>query len=135
MIASGVVGAQRHRGRGQRPLLQCLRGLVVCVAGLALVPAAAQDTPEMLAAMRGHLPPVPEAVPPRGDLPAAVRGDIPAFRIEMHRWHADPAQRFVVIHGRRIEEGGVVDRELWLRAIRADGVVMQFRDRFFLQPR
>jgi hypothetical protein len=97
--------------------------------------AVAQDTPEMLAAMRNHLPPVPAEVPARDALPSELRADIPAFQLEVHRWHADPAQRFVVIHGRRIEEGGVVDRDLWLRVVRADGVVMQFRDAFFFHPR
>ena len=135
MIAVDATGAQRRGVRGQRPLPRWLRILVVCIAGATLLPATAQDTPEMLAAMRGHLPPVPEAVPLREALPAELRADIPPFRIEVHRWHADPAQRFVVIHGRRIEQGGVVDRELWLREVREDGVVLQFRDAFFLQPR
>ena len=107
--------------------------VLVLLAGAA-VPALAQDTPEMLAAMQGHLPPLPAEIPARDALAPALRADIPPFRIEVHRWHADPALRFVMIHERRIEEGGVVDRELWLREIRADAVVMQFRDAFFLQP-
>ena len=89
----------------------------------------------MLEAMRGHLPPLPAEVGGRDALPPALRADVPAFRIEAHRWHQDPSQRFVVIHGRRIAEGDVVDRDLWLREVRVDGVVMQFRDAFFLDPR
>lgn len=123
--------------KGDRPHGGLLRGVgslvlvTIAVAGGAM----AQDTPEMLAAMQAHLPPVPGVVPARGDLPDGVREAIPAFRIEAHRWSADPALRFVLVHGRRIEEGGVVDRELWLRQVRADGVVLQFRDHFFFQPR
>ena len=98
-------------------------------------PAGAQDTPDMLAAMRDHLPPVPSDVGGRDALAPALRADIPTFRLEAHRWHQEPAQRFVDIHGRRIAEGGVVGRELWLREVRADGVVMQFRDAFFFDPR
>ena len=88
----------------------------------------------MLAAMQAHLPPIPAEVPARDALPAELRAEIPPFQLEVHRWHADPALRFVKIHSRRVEEGGVVDRELWLREIRPDGVVMQFRDAFFLHP-
>ena len=104
------------------------------VLGMA-AQAPAQDTPEMLAAMQSHLPPVPAEVPARDALAPELREEIPAFRLEVHRWHADPALRFVMIHERRIEEGGVVDRDLWLREVRPDGVVLQFRDAFFFHPR
>lgn len=122
-------GDRRHGGflRGCGAALLC---------GLALghaVPAAAQDTPEMLEAMRSHLPPVPALVPTREQLPDAVRAALPAFRLDVHRWHADPAERYVSIDGRRVGEDGVVGRELWLRRIDPDGVVLQFRDSFFFQ--
>jgi hypothetical protein len=93
----------------------------------------AQDTPEMLAAMRAYLPSIPEQVPEFEALPAEFRRQVPPFRVEVHRWHADPAQRFVQIDGRRVMEDGVAGQELWLRQIRADAVVMQFRDRIFVQ--
>lgn len=99
------------------------------------LPVAAQDTPEMLAAMRSALPPVPADVPDWVSLPAELRQQMPAFNIDMHRWHADPAQSFVLIDGRRVEPDGVAGRELWLREVREDGVVMQFRDQIFLFPR
>jgi hypothetical protein len=57
------------------------------------------------------------------------------FNIDMHRWHADSAQSFVLIDGRRVEHDGVAGRELWLREVRVDGVVMQFREHFFFHPR
>jgi hypothetical protein len=109
----------------------------VLVAASCVLPdtVAAQDTPEMLEAMRSHLPPIPAQVPLRDALPPELRTAIPEFRLEVHRWHDDPAQRFVTIHDRRIEESGVVDRDLWVRAIRPDGVVFQFREAFFFQPR
>ena len=66
---------------------------------------------------------------------AAEYAQLPATVLETHRWHADPAQRFVILRGRRIEEDGVADRDLWLREIRPDGAVFQFRDAFFFQPR
>ena len=95
----------------------------------------AQDTPEMLAAMRAALPPVPSEVPPWDALPPELRREVPAFTVQAHRWHADPAQALVQINGRRVEKDGVADRELWLREVREDGVVLQFRDQFFFHPR
>lgn len=107
-------------------------GLLVCLA-LCCGGAVAQDTPEMLAAMRASLPPVPEHPPEFDALPPALRQQIPPIRIQGHRWHADPALRFVQIGGRRVTEDGVAGQELWLRQIRADGVVMQFRDTLYIQ--
>lgn len=116
------------------PLSTC-RGLALAAALLLALPLTAQDTPEMLAAMRAHLPPVPDEVPERMELPEELRRGIPTVILDVHRWHDDPAQRFVVVDGRRIEEDGVAGMNLWLRRIRKDGVVMQFGDTFFFQPR
>jgi hypothetical protein len=125
---AGVASA-RPPLRGFAPSL--LLAVWLCCTAVA---AAAQDTPEMLAAMRTMLPPLPEHVPAWEELPAELRRQVPAFRIEVHRWHADPAERFVQVAGRRVDEGGVVGQELWLRAVRADAVVMQFRNHVFVWP-
>lgn len=101
----------------------------------ATMPLAAQDTPEMLAAMRAHLGPLPDETPEREALPPELRAELPAIVLDTHRWHVDPAQRFVILQGRRIEEGGVAGRDLWLREIRKDGAVFQFGKAFFFQPR
>jgi hypothetical protein len=102
---------------------------------LPAAPCFAQDTPEMLAAMRAMLPPLPAEVPHRDDLPDDVRASLPTLVVETHRWHADPAQRFILLQGLRVEEGGVAGQELWLREVRADGIVLLFRDVIFFQPR
>jgi hypothetical protein len=111
------------------------RGLTLAAALLLAQPLAAQDTPEMLAAMRAHLPAVPDEVPERAALPEDLSRRIPVVILEVHRWHEDPAQRYVMADGRRIEEDGVAGMNLWLRRIRKDGVVLQFGDTFFFQPR
>jgi hypothetical protein len=95
----------------------------------------ATDTPETLAAMRAMFPPLPDDIPAWNALPAEVRRDVPELRIGMHRWHADPAQRFVVVEGRTVHEGGVLGRELWLREVREESVVVQFREHVFLRAR
>ena len=88
----------------------------------------------MLAAMRAAMPPVPEQVPALDALDPALRRQLPELRIAVHRWHADPDQRFVQIRDRPVREGDVVGQELWLRQIRRDAVVMQFRGEFFVLP-
>jgi general secretion pathway protein B len=100
----------------------------------ASAPVTAQDTPEMLAAMRAAMPPLPATIPGWDDLPAEVRAKVPSLQIGMHRWHEDPAERFVLIDGRRVNEGDVAGQLLWLREIRRDGLVLQFDDVFFLKP-
>lgn len=116
--------------------IHLLRAMLVgaALAGTAL-PLSAQDTPEMLAAMRAHLAAIPAEIPERDALPETLRAELPVTTLDTHRWHADPSRRFVILRGRRIEEGGVADRDLWLREVRPDGAVFQFRDAFFLQPR
>ncbi|MGQ0800607.1 MAG: general secretion pathway protein GspB [Pseudomarimonas sp.] len=86
----------------------------------------------MLAAMRAALLPIPDHVPDFEALPPELRQQIPPIRIQGHRWHADPSQRFVQIDGRRVSEDGVAGQELWLRQIRKDAVVMQFRDSLYV---
>ena len=101
---------------------------------LSSAAAVAQDTPEMLAAMRAAMTKVPDTIPAWEELPAEVRAKVPELEIGMHRWHADPAERFVLIGGRRVNEGDVAGQQLWLREIRRDGLVLQFGDVFFLRP-
>lgn len=105
-----------------------------CDAWAAGTPPAT-DTPENLAAMQALLPPLPADIPAWESLPSETRQELAAFRIEVHRWHADPNQRFVMVGGRRVDEGGVLGQELWLREIRPDGVVVQYRKLFFLRSR
>jgi hypothetical protein len=111
-------------------------GLALAVQGTSAQPAlASSDTPETLAAMQAMLPPLPAEIPHWDTLPAETRAALADLRIEMHRWHADPAQRFVMVGGRRVDEGGVMGQELWLREVRPDGVVLQFRDLIFQRSR
>jgi general secretion pathway protein B len=120
------------------PSLHCLLLLMLCaptIQSVAQDSTPPSDTPETLAAMRALLPPLPAEIPHWDELPPDVRKELADFRIGMHRWHADPAQRFVVVEGRRVAEGGVLGQELWLREVRADAVVLQFRDQIFLRER
>ncbi len=120
--------------RNARRLPRLLSMLAAALLAVGVGSLGAQDTPEMLAAMRLALLPIPDQVPDFESLPPELRQQIPPISIQGHRWHADPSQRFVQIDGRRVAEDGVAGQELWLRQIRVDSVVMQFRDRVFVYP-
>ncbi|MBB1472552.1 MULTISPECIES: general secretion pathway protein GspB [unclassified Luteimonas] len=73
--------------------------------------------------------PVPAPMPaqdlPRiAELPASQRERLPALKMTMHMWNADPARRFVIVDGRRLVEGDRVG-EATVRTIDADGVVLE----------
>lgn len=118
----------------RRTLLPALF-VALCATSAAAQTTPATDTPETLAAMQALLPPLPADIAAWEDLPPEVRAELAHLRLESHRWHADPAQRYVVVGGRRVEEGGVLGQELWLREVRQESAVIQFRDRFFERKR
>lgn len=69
------------------------------------------------------------------ELPYATRKDLPAIDLSMHVYSADPKQRFVVIKGDRHVEGDEIGQDLILRAIRQDGLVLEYKGQAFFFPR
>jgi general secretion pathway protein B len=69
------------------------------------------------------------------ELPLNVRKDLPQIALNMHVYAADPKQRFVVVDGERKAEGDTIKDNLFLREIRADGLVLEFRGQRFFFPR
>lgn len=101
---------------------------------LPVVPPAPPSTPP------AHTPdPTHEAEPslPRyWELDFSLRRELPALNLSMHVWNPDPARRFVIINGKRYVEGGdAIEGRVQLRAIRRDGVVLEYQGRRFLLPR
>lgn len=117
------------------PRLPLLLLALTAPLSLAQATVPATDTPETLSAMHALLPPLPAEIPSWESLPAELRQELSTLRIEMHRWHEDPAERFVMVGGRRVDEGGVMGQELWLREVRPDGVVVQYRKLIFQRAR
>ena len=76
-----------------------------------------------------------ERLPELRSLTPALRADLPPLKVSMHVYDADPARRFAIIDGRRVAEGDVLGRELWLVEIRREGSVLRYRDERFLLPR
>lgn len=66
----------------------------------------------------------PAAVDATEDAPPITSTGLPAVKLSMHMWDADPAKRFVIIDGQRMGEG---DRSggLAVIAIRRDGVIVE----------
>ena len=73
-------------------------------------------------------------VPLYYELPYNVRKDLPTLAISMHVFAAAPDQRFVMIDGERKAEGDTF-KDLTLREIRPDGMVLEFRGQRFFYPR
>lgn len=80
------------------------------------------------------LPPAPASAPVRApasaatsdaeDAPPIAATGLPAVKLSMHMWDADPSRRFVILDGQRMGEG---DRSggLQVIAIRRDGVIIE----------
>lgn len=84
-------------------------------------------------------PPAPVAVERNegllllADLPVAERKQLPPLKLSMHMWNDAPAQRFVIIDGQRLSEGGRIGDAV-LVAIRTDGVVLDWNGRRLKLP-
>lgn len=69
------------------------------------------------------------------DLPDAIRAEVPEFKFSVLVFAADPADRFVLIGGQRLEENDSVQPGLVVKEIRRDGVVFSYRLYQFLVER
>lgn len=96
--------------------------------------------PEAPAMAAPAAPAPPAATPASGlpyvfELPLATRQALPALKVTMQVYHRDPAQRFAIIDGKRVNENGVVGNELNLIEIQRDAMILEFRGTRFLLPR
>lgn len=103
----------------------------------APAPAVAHAPPQPAQATEPERPVEPDepAVPALRTLPADLQAALPPLKLSMHVFNEDPAQRFVLIDGRRYSEGMALAEGLVLEAIRRDGVVLVFRGHRFHLPR
>ena len=94
--------------------------------GTPALPAPRPATPRAVDADAG-LPTVRE-------LPTAVAASLPPLHLDLHVFSSDRAQRFVIINGQRLREGGQLQEGLALVQITPRGAVLDFRGtRFLLQ--
>jgi general secretion pathway protein B len=77
-----------------------------------------------------------EVLPVMFQLPYATRKDLPKLELSMHVFSPEPAERFIVLNGKRFTlETPAPGPELTLLDIVADGAVFEFRGQRFLLPR
>lgn len=76
-----------------------------------------------------------DGLPLYWELPYAERKDLPEFRISMHVFAADPADRFVILNGTRQKEGDTLPGDLKLVRIDPDGIVLEHKGKQFRVPR
>ncbi|GAB2650898.1 general secretion pathway protein GspB [Arenimonas aestuarii] len=76
-----------------------------------------------------------DTLPRLADLPASERNALPSLKITMHVYAEDPAQRFVILDGRRHGEGANPADGVVIQEIRRDGLVLSLRGRDVLLPR
>lgn len=83
-------------------------------------PPAAESTPEL---------------PFVTDIASAERSSWPPLKQSLHLFAQQPADRAVIIDGRRLREGDFVSDGLRLVEIRRDGAVLEWREERYLLPR
>jgi general secretion pathway protein B len=110
-------------------------------AGIALTtstaPAITPANPSPAAASRvaPAQPPEDEYLPRLSELTGDERSGLPALKLSMHVYADDPAQRFVIVDGRRLREGDSPAAGIAVEAIRRDGLVLSVNGRRVLLAR
>lgn len=101
----------------------------VAPATAAPGPAAAVDADHAMArvepATTPQAPAVPEPFfPTLEQMPAAQRSGLPTLKLSVHVYADDPAARFAIVDGRRVQEAAELAPGLRVREIRRDGVLL-----------
>ena len=69
------------------------------------------------------------------ELPLKVRRDLPSATISVHYWNDDADRRFVKVGDLRVAEGEPLAEDFWVREIRRDSVLLEFRGHRFILER
>jgi general secretion pathway protein B len=74
-------------------------------------------------------------LPSRRQLPAALASALPALSVDLHVFSSNPAQRFMVVSGQRVQEGASLAGGVVIEKITPDGAIAVFRGTRFLLTR
>ena len=74
-------------------------------------------------------------VPSINDLGPQATAGLPQLNVDLHVYATDPASRFVMINGRRYQEGARLPEGVLVEHITPDGVIMNNKGTRFLLPR
>jgi len=76
-----------------------------------------------------------DSAPTLDDLPPKLASGLPRLNIDLHVYSSDPAQRFVMLNGQRLHEGGQLREGPTLERITPDGVILSYQGTRFLLRR
>jgi general secretion pathway protein B len=130
-IASANTGAA-HREPGDTP---ANTGAAQNTSGTAPTTAAAPANASPATAGTAAFAPEDEYLPRLSELTGDERSGLPALKLSMHVYAEDPAQRFVIVDGRRLREGDSPAAGIAVESIRRDGLVLSVNGRRVLLAR
>ena len=134
--SAGAAAATRLGATGKLPVAAPASGRPSAVADAPRTPAG--SAPSIDTATAGATPPGIADDPPLprlSELTGDERSHLPALKLSMHVFAEDPAQRFVILDGRRLREGDSPAAGVVLEAIRRDGLVISVNGRRLLLAR
>jgi general secretion pathway protein B len=134
--STGAAAATRLGATGKLPVAAPASGRPSAVADAPRTPAG--SAPSIDTATAGATPPGIADDPPLprlSELTGDERSHLPALKLSMHVFAEDPAQRFVILDGRRLREGDSPAAGVVLEAIRRDGLVISVNGRRLLLAR
>ena len=73
-------------------------------------------------------------LPTINDLPATATAGLPRLNIDLLVYNSDPAQRFAIINGQKLHDGGQMKEGPKVEQITADGVILVHQGTRFLLP-
>jgi general secretion pathway protein B len=130
-IASANTGAA-HREPGDTP---ANTGAAQNTSGTPPTTATTPANASPATAGTAALAPEDEYLPRLSELTGDERSGLPALKLSMHVYADDPAQRFVIVDGRRLREGDSPAAGIAVEAIRRDGLVLSVNGRRVLLAR
>jgi len=140
LVESGAISG-RPAATLPTPVATVKPSLPASAMPAAQPPAATQampPAPHTEPAPTSATEPAPAMQPPPlhlAALPAAERQGLPALRITMHVFAAQPAQRFAIIDGHRVAEGALLGDGVVLTEITRAGVILDLHGRRVLVAR
>ncbi len=134
-ISTPILEAVRHQLEQQSVAGQQQPSAATSPAPATVTPATVQapadpGQPRSDYQMDDELPPR-HLIKELWELPADYQSTVPAMEFSFHVFSQEPANRTIIINGRRVREGQLVAAGLKLRSITENGLILFYRGRFF----
>lgn len=90
---------------------------------LPSVPSVSPGAPSAAPQAADEASRIPDAAP-LSNMPPGQRQQLPELRLTVHVFNEDPARRFALVDGRRVEQGASLGNGVVLREIRREGLLL-----------